>query len=89
MVNRSDELKALLVKALESSDGIILAVSGGERNKIQSALSAISAARRELMIDIPEIINVQVKRIPGRDEIALVRLRDPLEEEGSKEAGSG
>lgn len=80
MVNRADELKALLVKALESPEGIILTVSGGERNKIQSALSALSAARRELMIDLPEIINVQLKRIPGREEIALVRLRDPLSE---------
>lgn len=81
MANRPDELKALLMQALETQGGVILRVTGGERNRITAALSALSAARRELMVDVPQMLNVKILRVPGRDEIAIKILQDPGEGE--------
>ena len=80
-MNRIDELKTIIVKALETPNGFLLSVTGGERNKIQAALAALTAAKRELLPDFPELLNIQFRRLPDQDTIAIYRIRDPLEDQ--------
>lgn len=73
-MNRQQELKVLLSKALDFPRGLILKVTGGQTSQRQTALAALAAAKRDLLPDEPAIINVQIKPVPGReDEIALIR----------------
>lgn len=78
MSNRSAELKALISQALETPRGIILKVFGGESNARTNAITALNAAKRELIVDLPEVLDLQIKPVPGRkDEIAIKKLNNP------------
>ena len=81
MTNRKDDLKGLLTRALQSTQGIILKLTGSEPGQRQSAIAALTAAKRELLPDIPEMLDLQVRAIPGReDEIAIIKLAKEIPE---------
>lgn len=75
-MNRKDELKTELVAALSKPHGTILTVSGSEPGRRQLAIAALINAKRELLPDMPELINITIKPVPSNpDEIAIIRLR--------------
>lgn len=75
MSNRSAELKALISQALDTPNGIIAKVFGGDNNARTNAITALNAAKRELIPDLPEVLNLQIKAVPGRkDEIAIKKI---------------
>lgn len=75
-MNRRAEMTVLLETALKKPDGIILKITGGGPGKRQSALSALASLKRELTGDIPEMLDLSLKAVPGKeDEIAIVRLK--------------
>ena len=77
-MNRTAELKALISKALDTPNGIILKVFGGESNRRQNAVTALLSAKRELIPDMPEVLDLSIKPVPGKeDEIAIKKLNSP------------
>jgi len=81
-VNRPEELKAILLKALDEPHCLIVKVDGGGPAKRQTAIVALQAAKRELLPDEPRMLNIQIRALSGsQDEIAIVHLSDPLENE--------
>ena len=66
------------MRALDAPMGIILRITGGDASRRHSAIAAISAAKRELQIDEPALLNIQVQAVPGKeDEIALLKYGNP------------
>lgn len=65
----------LLETALKKPDGIILKVIGDSPGKRQSAISALSALKRELTAENAEMLDLVIKAVPGKeDEIAIKRI---------------
>lgn len=76
MTNRKDELKTLLTSALNKPNGIFVSVSGDEPGRRQLAISALIAAKRELLPDVVELLNVTIKPNPqNENEIAIIHVR--------------
>lgn len=76
MTNRTEELKALIIQSLDTPQGIILSVSGDEPGRRQLAMAALVSAKRELLPDVVEVINIVIKPVPNNpDEIAIIRIR--------------
>lgn len=74
-MNRKDELKHILTTALDTPKGVIYTVSGDEVGRRNLAISALITAKRELLPDIPEMINIVIKPVPNNaDEIAIMRI---------------
>lgn len=77
-MNRSEELKALLMLALDSPKGVITEVTEGEQNRRQVAIAALTAAKRELLPDFPELLNVQIRPMPGTEsQIVIFKIPTP------------
>lgn len=75
-MNRAEELKSALLGALNTPSGTVYKVIGDQPNQRQLAMSALITAKRELLPDNPEMINIRIQFIPGNpDEIAIVYLR--------------
>lgn len=75
MANRPGELQGIILQALATPLGVIVRVAGGDRNKRQLAISALSAAKRELILDHPKALDIQIRAVPGTtDEIAIKHL---------------
>lgn len=75
MSNRSAELKAIISQALDTPKGIILKVFGGDNNARTNAITALNAAKRELIPDLPQVLDLQIKAVPGKkDEIAIKKI---------------
>jgi hypothetical protein len=78
MANHQDELKTFLISALDSEFGKIFQVTGGTPNKKQNAVTALQAAKRELLPDMPEMLDLSIKPVPGSEDlIAVVKLNNP------------
>ena len=74
-MNQRDDLKAMITGALDKPLGVILTVSGDEPGRRQLALAALIAAKRELLPDLPEVINIVIKPSSANpDEIAIIRI---------------
>lgn len=74
-MNHKDELKTIIISALDKPRGVIYTVSGSEAGKRQLAMAALISAKRELLPDMPELINVTVRPVPNNpDEIAIIRI---------------
>lgn len=75
-MNRKDELKAAIMQALDTPAGVIYEVTGDEPSRRQLAVSALISAKRELLPDVPEAINIHIKPVPGEpDQIAIIHIR--------------
>lgn len=75
MSNRKDELKAAIMRALDSPRGHIFKVTGDEPGRRRLAIAALITAKRELQPDVPELINVVIKPVNGKeDEIAIIKV---------------
>lgn len=74
-MNHKDELKTIIISALDKPRGVIYTVSGSEPSKRQLATAALISAKRELLPDMPELINVTIRPVPNNpDEIAIIRI---------------
>lgn len=75
-MNRTDQLKAAIMQALDSPDGVIYSVTGTEASRRQLAVSALISAKRELLPDVPDVINIHIRPVPGEpDQIAIIKIR--------------
>jgi len=80
MSNRKEELKALLVQALNTPKGTILTVTGDKSSRRQLAIQALLSARRELQPDVPELINLRIQVVPNNpDEIAIILIQEQID----------
>lgn len=78
-MNHKDELKAILVSALDTPKGTIYTVTGNEPGRRQLAIAALTSARRELLPDVPEMVNIRIQPVPNNnEEIAIIKI--PTEE---------
>ena len=74
-MNRRDELKSTLTRALDEPFGLVLTVSGGELNARTLAIAALNAAKRELLENEPRLLDLIIKPQPyTKDQIALYKL---------------
>lgn len=69
-MNKKSELKELLLMALDSPTGLRAVITTGDANRAQLALAALKAAKRELVEEEPDAINLVIKQI-RKDEIAI------------------
>ena len=75
-MNRQDELKNALLQSLTSPNGVIYKIDGDQANQRQAAMAALITAKRELLPDEPDLINVRIQFVPGApNEIAIVYLK--------------
>lgn len=75
-MNRKEHLKSQLVAALDTPNGIIVTVTGEEPGRRQLAIAALIAAKRELLPDVVEMINIVIKPVPTNpDEIAILYVK--------------
>lgn len=75
MANRKEHLQALIIQALDTPKGTILTVSGDQIGRRQLAIAALTSAKRELLPDVPEVINITIRAVAGNDdEIAIIHL---------------
>ena len=80
-MTRREECKALLQQALQQPVGLTFKVESGRKGARTLALAALAAAKRELSLDVKEVLDLVFKIVPGTsDEIAIIRL-SPKEEE--------
>ena len=76
-MNRTDEIKALLLKALETPLGIIVRLIGTEPGQRQSAITTLTTVKRDLRVDVPEMLDLQIQGVPGNQElIAIKRIQN-------------
>ncbi len=75
-MNRKDELKSIIISALDKPRGLILNITGDEPGQRQLAISALIAAKRELLPDLPELVNLTIKPVPSNpSEIAIINIK--------------
>lgn len=80
-MNRTDDLILLIAQALATAHGILLVVTGNGPNRRSQAITVLTAAKRSMIPDYPDALNLNIRPVPGTDDqIALVRLSDPLGE---------
>lgn len=64
------------MQALQTPDGLVFRVEGSEPNKRQLCIAALSAAKRELLPDVPEMLDLIFKPVPhSPNEVAIIRLK--------------
>lgn len=69
-MNKKSELKSILLMALDSPTGLRAVITTGDANRCQLALAALKAAKRELVEEEPEALDLIIKQI-RKDEIAI------------------
>ncbi len=75
MTTKREELKELLLKALDEPLGLVFTIEGGRTGTRPLVLAALAAAKRELSLDLKEVLELSFKPVPGTmDEIAIVRV---------------
>lgn len=79
-MNRSTDLAALLLSALDTPLGILAEVSGSSANRRTNAIAALQATKRELLPDHPEMLNIVIKPMPGNPDTIAIRLLPPIQE---------
>lgn len=80
MSDRREKLQGLLMRALETPNGIIVSVTGDGLGKRQNAITALHSIKRELLPDVPQLLDIQIKPVAGRpDEIAIQKLNNEVE----------
>lgn len=83
-VSRRQELQGLLMRALDVSPGLKLRVEGSAPNSRSLTIAALQAAKRELILEVPALLDLQIRALPyTKDAIALFKLdtHSDLEEE--------
>lgn len=78
-MNRSTHLASILLSALDTTYGLRLKITGSCPKRRAQAISALQAAKRELIPDHPETLNLVIKAFPGTDDIIAIRLLPPQE----------
>lgn len=69
------------MRALSEPIGVTFKVESGRKGARTLALAALAAAKRELSLDVKEVLDLVFKAVPGTsDEIAIIKL-EPKEEE--------
>lgn len=80
MSDRQNKLKDLLIKAANSEHGMVLEVLSSNLMDRKTAIAALNAAKRDLIPEIPSIINLSVQAHPGNPaEIAILNIKPPEE----------
>jgi len=80
-MSQRDELKTLLLRALTEPLGVTFTVQGQRLGARQLAINALNAAKRELAVDEPSVLDLIFKVVPGsRDEIAIIRIQATQED---------
>lgn len=70
-----EECIAHLRRALGESLGLVLTVDGRKLGGRQLAIAALSAAKRELAQDCPEVLDLIIKVVPGtQHDIAIIKV---------------
>lgn len=73
-LSRRDELKGLLARVLEDGLGVIVPVIGGESNARTLAITALNAAKRELVEHDKRYLDLVIKPMPyTKDKIAIYK----------------
>lgn len=82
MSDRSAEHTQLLELALTAPHGIILRLEGGDSElpNRQTAISSLQALKRQLTADIPEMLNLQIKPVPGDPTAIAIQHLKPIDE---------
>lgn len=77
---RRHDLAAILLAALDVPYGLLVITSGTAPNRRSQAISALQAAKRELVPDHPEVLNLVIKPYPGSDGLIAIRHLPPTPE---------
>lgn len=81
-LNRRDELKAFLARAVEEPVGLVLTVDGAQVNMRSLAVNALQAAKKELIEVDKRYLDLVIRPQPfTKNEIAIYKMEQPLEDE--------
>ena len=68
------------MSALDTPKGVITEVTGDQIGRRQLAIAALHTARRDLQPDVPEMVNIVIRAVPGTEnQIAIIKLDSIVE----------
>lgn len=81
-LNRRDELKAFLARAIEEPVGLGLTVDGAQVNMRSLAIAGLQAAKKEMVEADKRYLDLVIRPQPfTKNEIAIYKMEQPLEDE--------